>query len=377
MALVPSNLPPDVGLSAIGGDNLAFGSRTPANEYALFLEQYSGKTKMAYQNAIGFAGMIPKTTMRGFQSEQFIYTSRVDGDYKAIGEYFTNGDDYRKTERSVTPDKPVYTEQAQYQYDLLMSQIPDTTIVSNEQGRFLARVEEVKALRAAAKACLGNAAANGTDNFAVYLGGDGTTDYGLAANRTQTLTGFTSASSLYSSGDGSEIHEALAAISASIWDLTGMSPAAQGYRFISYPGFYEWFTLTTEYKALINSDLNRAPQMNYGQFMADIGLTIQDIPMVKAGLAQQALLTNVTYGWKTGGGAGVNEPDFANKYQSDNSKLIGMVIAPDALHGAQVQGTMVQAKDSFEVDGLLMRGKTDCAFKPVDNTKAWAIVLAS
>ena len=375
MALYPTgSLPPSQPLSVVGGNDIAAASRSVANEYTLLLEEFSGKTKTAYQNAIGWAGLIPKTTMNGFQSEQFLYTSRIDADYKAPGQYFLANDGYRKTERTVTPDKPTYAEEALYGYDLQMSQIPDTSIVSREIGLVLSRIEEVKALKAAAKACLGNAQANGSDNFAVYLGGDGTTDYGLAANRTETLTGLTTTAALYAS-DGVLFHKALAGIAAKIWDFTAMSPASQGYRFIATPFFYEWMKLSDEFKVLLNRDFG-AVTNRYGSYLGELeGMDIEGIPLSVSGLAAQVLGQNVTYGWKTGGTAGDNEPDVANKYTSDNSKLVGMVIAPDALHAAQVQGTMVDLWESKEADAIMLRGKTDAAFKPVDEVKAFAVIL--
>jgi hypothetical protein len=258
-------------------------------------------------------------------------------------------------------------------YDAALSQIDDIARIATEQGRMLERAREQKACRALAKASLTDSYWNSTDNEAVFLGSDGTTDYGLASNRTQTLDSITSESLLLAS-DGNEMRKAISKVAEIMFDI-GINPAFNEARCVLIPKHWNWFHHSDAGIQTYDRDVNGVNLRSYANMM-DTEFSIDGIRLTQAPFMARAILQSVTYGWSSSGLNGF-ERDAATKYVNDNSKLVAVVYLPSAVYGAQVLGPQVDSYFDRSRRAQALWAGSDIAFKGIRTEYAFPIILDS
>lgn len=366
MTLHPASTPPSFAPEVHGGSNIASSARTAANQWTQYATKFNVDTWNQYVDRRRICEFFMSADMSNGYRAQRILHGDASIEYGVPGGYFTSNESMKHQESFITPDRPVLYQEALDAFDLKLASYDHVAPHSIAAAKRFARFEEEKAIKALTKASLSNAPTGIT-----YYGWDESTDYALATNRTETLTGLASKAALLADASMSVVRKAFDNIATKIEDM-GDDPS--------------------EYRAFLGNDLHRAlVRSEEGLLLSDRDLNlrggdyaggktpwdINGIGLIPSPSVYKAYGVNVTYGFSTGGTTGDHELNFATKYSSDNSNVAFVIARNDAVSGLTVGGgvnmSIFDLPEHGEGGVVLFKGVFSQAYQPARVERAFAL----
>lgn len=365
------SIPPDFGLNVQGGSNIAASARTSTNQWTQFATRFAADIWDQYLDNRMLTTMMESDDMsNGYRAQRILATSgTVDYD-QVVGKYFKSNESMKRQEDFIVPDRPILYKEGEDLFDGILANYDILRPHTIAMGKEFVRADEEKCIKALTKAALSDVPTGIT-----YTGADsGSTDYGLAANRTVNLTTIASSAQFRADTSGVELLKALDDIWEKIIDK-GDDPSE--YTLTFAPGDYKHWVRTEQGIILSDKDVNPG----VGNYAG--GIATWDVNGIKVAwnrYAGRAYGVNVTYGFKTGGNTGNMELDFANKYSSDNTGVLAVVHKRGAVTGLTVGGGLRARFKEDEMAGefgvLQIKGAGSFAWKPARRECAYAIKYA-
>jgi hypothetical protein len=167
--------------SAFQGNNVADGSRTPAQNYdtryATALKLFSGEVFNAFNDATIFKGLIRNYSLRGGKSKQFLLTGKLAAGYHTPGTAIAPADGLKSNEKTIVMDDLLVSSQFVYDLDEILSQWSSRSEISKQIGEALALHYDDRLARVLCKAATESSVVTGEPGgFQVNIGAGNVND---------------------------------------------------------------------------------------------------------------------------------------------------------------------------------------------------------
>lgn len=165
--------------TAFQGNNVADGSRTPAQDYATRyatgLKLFSGEVFNAFNDATIFKGLVRNYSLRGGKSKQFLLTGKLSAGYHTPGTPIGPDAGLKSNEKTIVMDDLLYSSQFVYDLDEILSQWSSRSEISKQIGEALALHYDERIARVLAKAATESSVVTGEPGgFQVSIGAGNT-----------------------------------------------------------------------------------------------------------------------------------------------------------------------------------------------------------